>query len=414
MKPRVLHVLSQRPGRTGSGVTLEAMVTRAEAAGWQQAVAVGVPATEPTPTVGGLPTASTHALTFATAEPAPAAPRLDFPVPGMSDVMPYPSTVWSAMDSHQLDQYRATWRAHLTRLIQTFRPDVIHSHHVWLVSSLLKEIAPAVPLVITCHSTGLRQMVRLPALAREVARGCAQADHFCVLRSDHAALLADRLGVAPSRITVVGAGYDPVIFRGDRNTRRAPDTLLFVGKFSPAKGLPWLLDACEELARRRPNLHLHVAGDGSGPPAEALRSRMATMTSTVTMHGQLSQTQLADLMGRCQVCVLPSFYEGVPLVLVEAAACGCRLVATALPGVRDQILPHLGPWLSVVDLPRLRGSDTPVADDLPSFVSALTAGLGRALDGAGTPHAASLAPFDWATVFDRVDGIWRGLKDYHA
>ena len=46
-------------------------------------------------------------------------------------------------------------------------------------------------------------------------------------------------------------------------------------------------------------------------------------------------------MRRCAVCVLPSFYEGVPLVLVEAAACGCRIVATALPGVIEQIAPYL-------------------------------------------------------------------------
>ena len=38
--------------------------------------------------------------------------------------------------------------------------------------------------------------------------------------------------------------------------------------------------------------------------------------------------------------VLPSFYEGVPLVLAEAAACGCRLVATALPGVREALAPR--------------------------------------------------------------------------
>ena len=54
---------------------------------------------------------------------------------------------------------------------------------------------------------------------------------------------------------------------------------------------------------------------------------MLSMAPAVTLHGQLNQPQLAVLMRRCGVCVLPSFYEGLPLVLIEAAACGCRIVA---------------------------------------------------------------------------------------
>ena len=52
---RVLHVLSQRPGLTGSGVSVDAMARCASAAGWSQRVIVGVPADDPHPAVGGLP-----------------------------------------------------------------------------------------------------------------------------------------------------------------------------------------------------------------------------------------------------------------------------------------------------------------------------------------------------------------------
>ena len=56
-------------------------------------------------------------------------------------------------------------------------------------------------------------------------------------------------------------------------------------------------------------------------------------------------------MRRSTVCVLPSFYEGLPLVLVEALACGCRLVATDLPGVVDELAPRIGAALELVELP---------------------------------------------------------------
>ena len=98
-----------------------------------------------------------------------------------------------------------------------------------------------------------------------------------------------------------------------------------------------------------------VAGSGAGEEADRLRTRMLAMAPTVVLHGQLSQAALAELMRTCAVFVLPSFYEGLGLVLVEALACGCRLVATALPGVQEQLAPLLGPALQKVAMPRMVG-----------------------------------------------------------
>ncbi len=415
MSKRVLHILSQRPSRTGSGVTLEAMVRRASQAGqagqrgWTQAVIVGVPSNEAQPEVGGLAQEAIRPLLFAPENGTAA--DLDFPVPGMSDVMPYPSTVWSQMSNRQLERYRAAWRLHLSTVIADFAPHVIHSHHIWLVSSMLKDLAPGIPVVATCHSTGLRQMELAPHLAEEVRRGCAQLDHFCVLRDDHRSALSETLGVASQRITVIGAGYRPDLFHGAPAPAATKQGLLYIGKYSHAKGLPWLLDAFTNLLADQPHLRLHVAGSGAGPEAEALRRRMQDLAPQVVLHGQLNQAQLAGLMRDCQVCVLPSFYEGVPLVLVEAAACGCRLVSTALPGVVERIAPHLAEQLELVPMPRLQGLDKPLAVDLPPFVSALEEAMRRALTADTTtgPTPSALEPFTWETVFGRVEKIWNDL-----
>ncbi len=159
MKSRkILHTLSQRPSLTGSGVTLDALVLHASRAGWDQRVVVGVPVEDPHPAVGGLAPGQVHPLVFGTGE-------LDFPVPGMSDVMPYPSTRFSKMTPVQIDTYRSAWRGHLRKVIAEFQPDVIHAHHVWLLSSLLKDVAPGIPVVNQCHATGLRQMTLCPHLS---------------------------------------------------------------------------------------------------------------------------------------------------------------------------------------------------------------------------------------------------------
>ena len=80
-------------------------------------------------------------------------------------------------------------------------------------------------------------------------------------------------------------------------------------------------------------------------------------------------------MRRSSICVLPSFYEGLPLVLVEAMACGCRLVATDLPGIVEELAPRLGDALELVTLPTMAGVDTPVEAELPAFVDRLETGM---------------------------------------
>jgi glycosyltransferase involved in cell wall biosynthesis len=394
----ILHVLSQRPSLTGSGVTLDALVRETERAGWQQHAVVGVPAEDPTPAVAELPLERVHPLVF---DRTP----LDFPVPGMSDVMPYPSTRFSSMDPDQLERYRTAWKHHLVQVIERTQPALIHSHHVWLLSSLLKDIAPDVPVVTQCHATGFRQMELCPHLAGEVRAGCSRNERFLVLAGGHIREIQERIGIAEERVHLVGAGYRQDLFH-TRSRSMIADRLAYAGKYSASKGLPWLLDAFENLRRRRPQLELHVAGSGSGPEADALRQRMEAMAG-VALHDRLGQPELAELLRRSSVFVLPSFYEGVPLVLVEAAASGCRLVATDLPGIRQELAPSLDPVMQRVPLPRLLDVDQPDPQDLPGFVDALTEAMDQALHQPQDQVTNLEARFSWAAVFQRVESVWR-------
>lgn len=424
---RILHVLSQRPMLTGSGVTLDALVRCAGRAGHEQVAVCGIPASDTAVRLGDLGSDAIRPLRFETGE-------LAFPVPGMSDVMPYSSTVFSAMSEEQLTRYRDAWRGHLAAVIGEFRPALIHSHHVWILGSLIKDVAPQTPVVTHCHATGLRQMVLCPHLADEVRRGCARNDRFAVLHRGHQRDLAEALGVARERVHVVGAGYRDELFHtseddgsgGAGPMERAGQGLqiAYAGKFSRAKGLPWLLDAFERVAGRarersqdfglekRPVLH--IAGSGAGAEADGLRARMEAMRDVV-LHGQLDQAGLAALLRRTDVFALPSFYEGLPLVLVEAMACGNHLIATRLPGIEHEIAPHCADWLDLIEPPRLRDADRPVEEDLPGFVDALAGALERALEHHGgskamsTPPAERLRPFTWDAVFERVEAVWHAL-----
>lgn len=400
MTRRVLHVLSQRPLRTGSGVTLDALVARAAAAGWDQRVVCAAPADEPVTQVGGLRGDRISALRFETE-------ALPFAVPGMSDVMPYPSRRFSSLSGAELERYLAAWRAHLERAIAAHDPEVVHVHHLWLVASMVRDLAPHARIVNHCHGTGLRQMQLCPELAPRVRAGCARNDRFLALHGEQRGAIAAALGVAPSRVLVVGAGYRAEVFAHPGGEARDPSAVVFAGKIAAAKGLPQLLDAVDRLAARRP-IALHVAGAGSGDEAEALRRRMLA-SPHVTLHGALPQPELAALLGRSTAFVLPSMFEGLPLVLVEALACGCRAVATDLPGVAE-IAAATGEVLARVAPPR-RQVDRPLAVDLPAFVDALEVAIERALDAGPVSRAElgdRLRPFSWDAVFERVERAWLG------
>ena len=409
MPKHVLHLLSQRPAFTGSGVSLDSIVRLAAAAGWQQDVVVGTPAEDPHPQVGGLDAGCIHPLRFERGS-------LDFPLPGMSDVMPYRSSRFSELNTQQLRVYREAWQTHIARVLQKRRPDVIHTRHIWLLSSMIKDIAPDLPVVNHCHATGLRQMELCPLLADEVRRGCGLNDRFFVLHQGHAEALRQQLEVESNRIHIVGAGYREDVFHAQGRSSNKTVELLYAGKYSHAKGLPQLLDAVERLFSRYSELVLHIAGDGAGAEAEALRTRMSDLAPRVVMHGQVDQQQLAALMRRSHVFVLPSFYEGLPLVLVEALACGCRLVCTDLPGVRHGLGTRLDSVIERVPLPRLCGPDAPVEEDLPAFVSNLESQLIAALEKPplGDPAREMpdlLAPFTWRAVFDRIEKVWLELSE---
>ena len=106
--------------------------------------------------------------------------------------------------------------------------------------------------------------------------------------------------------------------------------VLFAGQISLRKGIPYLLEAFARL--RHPRKHLTLAGSVQND----LRPLLATLpTENVTFTGSISQPELARLMSRSHVLVLPSVEEGLALVQGQAMACGCPVVATAATGAED-------------------------------------------------------------------------------
>jgi glycosyltransferase involved in cell wall biosynthesis len=107
---------------------------------------------------------------------------------------------------------------------------------------------------------------------------------------------------------------------------------LFAGRLAPEKGVDTLLDAWERLGSRMP---LRIAG--SGPLAPYVQSRCERLAN-VQYLGQCSRTEIRDLLQKAAVLVVPSgWYEGFPLSIVEAFACGTPVIASRLGSLGEVV-----------------------------------------------------------------------------
>ena len=140
------------------------------------------------------------------------------------------------------------------------------------------------------------------------------------------------------KIEVAFLGVDPREF-APRPFRADPDPfqIACVGQLAPVKGQHMLLAAMELLAREGRRVLLRIAGDG--PDRAGLEQDIASrnLAHHVVMEGFLNQDKLRELYAECDALALPSFAEGIPVVLMEAMAMEIPCVATWITGIPEII-----------------------------------------------------------------------------
>ena len=108
--------------------------------------------------------------------------------------------------------------------------------------------------------------------------------------------------------------------------------------------------------------------------------------------------------------MLPSFFEGLPLVTIEALACGCRAVVTDLPGVRPWLQAHIpGAPIEFVQPPRMDGVDEPAREDLPAFEARLADAIERAALAGRPASQFDVSALSWESLTERAIAALRSL-----
>ena len=398
---RILSITAQRPDSTGSGVYLTELVRAFARNGHQQAVIAGVGSEDVPILPEGVPCYAVRYRTQA----------LPYPILGMSDQMPYPSTRYRDMTPEMTAQFRKAFEDQIRQAVEDFRPDVIFCHHLYYLTALVRELCPRSRVCAVSHGTDLRQLHKNPWQRAYILEQIPKLDGVFALHAAQKQEIAQLFSIPPEQIRVIGTGYNSSVFYpfGERQDNREDPCvrLLYAGKICEKKGVLSLLRAARKL---EPPEHWQLALAGSvGDPEEYARIRKVaeTVPCAPVFLGMLSQQQLAETMNQSDIFVLPSFFEGLPLVLVEAMACGMRVVCTDLPGIRewlDQEIPGHG--VAFVTPPVMQNQDEPAPESLPAFEAALAEAI-RRVRFAERPSHSLVERISWDGLAERILAIWQ-------
>lgn len=190
------------------------------------------------------------------------------------------------------------------------------------------------PYVIKVHGSDINLLESGSQRTRATLKTCQGAAQVVAV-SDALRHKLVSMGVAEKNITRIYNGVDEQLFYPE--PRNGEPYILFVGNLKRDKGVLDLLEAYKAYRARGGNYALHYVGDG--PEKVRLKSMIETygLETHVVLHGALQHSVVAQVIRQSCSLVLPSYHEGVPNVLLEAASCGVPVLATSVGGIPEVV-----------------------------------------------------------------------------
>jgi colanic acid/amylovoran biosynthesis glycosyltransferase len=169
------------------------------------------------------------------------------------------------------------------------------------------------------------------------AKVAAADSVICISEFARSQLMAHAEPVHWPKLHVVHCGADLERYRAADVDRATPFTVLSVGRLVPEKGFPLLIEAFAQVARTRPDIRLVVAGGGPLEPDLRGQVERLGLAERVDFAGYVGQDDMPGYFARCHAFCLPSFAEGVPIVLMEAMATGRPVLTTRIAGIPELV-----------------------------------------------------------------------------
>ena len=311
--------------------------------------------------------------------------------------------------------------------------DIVHSH-TWYanLAGHTAKLLYGVPHVVTTHSL---EPLR-PWKAEQLGGGYALSswvERTAIENAD--AIVAVSAGmkrdvltaypsVDPGRVRVVHNGIDTEQYAPDHDTDvierlgidKARPSVVFVGRITRQKGLPYLLRACRDLPKEAQVVLLAGAPDTPEIAAEVegLATQLRnTRDGVIWVQEMLPKAEVIQVLTHATVFVCPSIYEPMGIVNLEAMACETAVVATATGGIPEVVADGetglLVPIEQVAD-----GSGLPVDPetfvvDLASALTELLRDPDRAAQMGLAGRRRAVDHFSWESIAERTMGVYRSI-----
>jgi len=224
----------------------------------------------------------------------------------------------------------------LWHLFRTFRPDVVHTHLYVLRYTLLPAFLCRIPVCVhTIHNMAQKEVDQVGKFVHQIAFRLAGVLPISVSRE--IATTIHSLYGQPIKTPVIYNGIPTSQFSALPNQQgeREDVTFLHIGRFSPQKNHKLLIEAFALALEECPKMRLWLVGDGE------LWSVVKKLVAEKGLQPQVSflgiRTDVPELLNWCDIFVLSSDWEGLPLTVLEAMAAGRAVISTSVGGVPELV-----------------------------------------------------------------------------
>lgn len=280
--------------------------------------------------------------------------QIEFNVPCF-DQYPTSDIVFYNMSKEQILIYENEFRKALEEELKNFKPDIIHTQHIWIWSSIATEYD--IPTVITSHGSDMMGYDIDNSFGSYCIKAINECDKIITISKKNDEVVIKNFPEAKEKSVTLKNGYDPkIFFLQDLNRKQVlqefginkdyKKIVLYAGRLTENKGIDVLLNATK-IYENEDVLTIIAGGGGLLDDLKAQVERLKL--KNVVFVGDQAQENLSKLYNIADVLAVPSRVEGFGLVAIEALACGTPVVATNKGGMTDFINDEVGALVDVED-----------------------------------------------------------------